>query len=622
MPLASHPATDSSTPPADTRATPSIGVSLTTVAAALIVVSLAARAAIAHRGYLSYDDFPMLSLADANGLVPDYLFGLFNNHLMPAGHLVSWLTLRFGGFGYVPFLVLLVAGQAAVSIALYRLLRLMLLPGWTLLVPLTVFLFSPLTLEATSWWAVGINMLPMQLAMILAVGAQVKYIRTRRPRHLVTLGLSVVLGLAFFEKAMLTVALVFLMTLCLYAPGGPIRAVWTTIRRWWQSWLLLTLISVSFLATYLTISISSLRRPSSVTEVVEFVTQMFGQTLVPGLLGGPWMWFPAGDGAPITATTDALRWVSLAVVVAFIGFTIWRRGTAAARAWLLVLLYTALVAGLLGATRMGSVYSAVAGAVPRYIADVMVVAAIAIGAALCGLRRDGIEGEAPAVRPVPEFLARLRQPVLVGGLVALLASAALTGIRFGDEWSLKAGRDYLANARADLATMPAGTVFMDEPVPEEVVGPLSGPYNMQSRFFAPLESGPVFVTQAREVSVFDKEGHIRPAWVSGVKARPGPLTGCGYQVGKRTTRIPLESSVPAYWHVVRIAYLSDRDTSATVRIGVEKPVGFDVRRGLNAIFLIVWGSGPDVQVDVLDKKSSVCTNEIAVGELNPVPVGG
>ncbi|MEU4419837.1 hypothetical protein AB0F81_04375 [Actinoplanes sp. NPDC024001] len=614
-------ATQTAAPPQTAR-----GPALTVpaVAAALIVAALAIRAAVAYRGYLSYDDYPILSLADANGLSPEYLFRLFNNHLMPAGHLVSWLTLRLGGFDYLPFLALLIAGQALVSVVFYRLLVLMLLPGWTLLVPLTIFVFSPLTLEATSWWAVGINMLPMQLAMILAVGATVKYIRTQQLKHVVTLAAAVLLGLLFFEKALLTVALVFLLAVCLYAPGGPVRAVVTTVRRWWPAWLVLTLLSLGFLAVYLSRSTSSLRRPSSVTEVLDFVGQMFGQTLLPGLLGGPWTWFGVGDGAPITAPAVFAQWLALVLVVGFIGYTVWLRGAFAARAWLLVLLYLVLVAGLLGATRLGSVYSAVAGMVPRYISDVVVVAAIAAGAALCGLRREGFD-DAPAARPVPEAAVRLRprlgRPVLLGSLVLLLASAAFTIVRYGDAWSVKAGRDYLANARADLKRIPAGTVFMDQPVPEAVVGRLSQPYHMQSRFFGPLEDGPIFVTEGREISVFDETGHVRPGWVEGVTAKPGPLQGCGYRVGGKPVRIPLRETVAAYWHVVRIAYLSDRDTSATVRIGADDPVGFDVHRGLNAQFMIVWGAGADLELTVADAATSLCTDEIAVGKLVPAPAG-
>jgi hypothetical protein len=444
--------------------------------------------------------------------------------------------------------------------------------------------------------------------------------RTRRARHLVTLGLSVLLGLAFFEKAILTVAAVFLLTVCLYTAGGPVRGVVTAVRRWWPAWAVLTGISLAFIAAYLSRATSSVRRPASADEVVTFVTQMFTHTLFPGLLGGPWAWMGAGDGAPITAPLPVARWVSLALVLAFVAYTVWLRRSAAVRAWVFLLLYAAIVAGLLGATRLGSVYSGVAGAVPRYIADVVVVAAIAAGVALCGLRRDApvVAAEARAVaRPV----RRPATPVLIGGLAALVLSAGFTGFRFGDEWSVKQGRDYLAAARADLAEAPAGTVFMDQPVPEGVVGRLSGPYNLQSKFFAPLDDGPVFVTKARNLSVFDDSGHVRPAWVQGSRSVPGPQPRCGYQVAKTAVRIPLDASVVDYWHVVRIGYISNRDAAATFRIGTGEIVRFDVSRGLNAMFMVVRGGGQQVELSVLDAGAVVCTDEIVVGSLVPAPAG-
>ncbi|MEU4691604.1 hypothetical protein [Actinoplanes sp. NPDC023714] len=627
---------------------------ITAVAIVLIIVSVTARALIARRGYLSYDDFPLISMAELKPLGPDYLFGLFNNHLMPAGHLVTWLTNELGGFSYGPYLALLVAGQALVAITFYRLLRLMLAPGWLLIVPLAIFLFSPLTLEASSWWAVGVNMLPMQLAMILAVGAQVKYIRTRRRLHLVTLGLSILLGLLFFEKAILAVALVFLVTLFLYAPGGPITAVVQTIRRWWPSWAVLTGISLVFLAFYLSRSTSSLRRPSSVDEVITFVVQMFGHTLLPGMAGGPWAWLGAGDGAPITAPSPVARWIALVVVLAFVAFTVWQRGWAAARAWFLLLSYAAIVAGLLGATRLGSIYSGVAGAVPRYLADVAVVVAIAAGAALCGLRAveavtesgprtagaatasgprtagavtesgprtaGAAAGSGPAA-PRTVIPRRIASPVLAAGIALFVASAAVSTIGFGDAWAVKQGRDYLANARAGLEAAPAGTVFMDQAVPEGVVGRLSGPYNMQSRFFAPMEDGPDFVTKARELSVFDEEGHVRPAWVRGPRSLPGPRSGCGYQLAGSKVRITMEGSVPDYWHVLRIAYLARSDTSGMARLGNGIAVPFDVHQGLNAVFLLVNGGGSTVELTVADRNASVCTDEVLVGDIVPAPAG-
>ncbi|HWS36785.1 MAG TPA: hypothetical protein VN408_29100, partial [Actinoplanes sp.] len=437
-----------------------------------------------------------------------------------------------------------------------------------------------------------------------------------------TLAASVLFGLMFFEKSLLAVALVFLTTLCLYTRGNPVRSLLTTIRQWWPSWLTLTVVSSAFLVFYLARSTSSLRRPSSAGEVVRFVTQMFTDTLVPGLLGGPWLWWPAGDGAPITAPTAIARWTALGVMVLFIAFTVWLRGSEAFRAWLLVLLYTALVVGLLGATRMGSVYSGVAGAVPRYISDVVVVAAVAIGAALCGLNREGAE-------PVPErkraalLSGRFAVPALAAVVALLAASTAVTTWRFGDEWAIKRGRDYLATARADLAEAPAGTVFMDQPVPEEVVGRLSGPYNSQSEFFAPLKGdGPVFVIEARQLSIFDDAGHVRRARVDGVSAPPGPRQGCGYRVtGTKPVRIPLASSVVEYYHVVRIAYLSNQDSGATLRLGAGQAVAIDVHKGLNEMFVLVWGGGNTIELKLLDGTTGVCTDEVTVGQPVPASAG-
>jgi hypothetical protein len=265
----------------------------------------------------------------------------------------------------------------------------------------------------------------------------------------------------------------------------------------------------------------------------------------------------------------------------------------------------------------------VAGLVPRYLGDVLLVAAICVGVALCGLRRVDAADPEPADQPLPGPVRAHPQPfvtALAAGVVLLVASSVYSGVDFGADWASKAGRDYLRTARAELATAEPGTVFIDQPVPELVMPGLSHPWNLQSRFFAPLDDDPVFVTRARRLWVFDASGHVRPAWVKGVKARPGPVPGCGHQVtGGRTVRIPLEATVVDYWQVVRIAYISDRDSAATFRLGTGEVVPFDVHRGLNAMFLLVIAGGDDVELAVGDPAANLCTNEIEIGALVPQP---
>jgi hypothetical protein len=593
------------------------------VAAVLIVAGVLWRGSITIRGFLAADDFPLISQADAASFSVGHLFELYNNHLMPGGRLVMWVVQRLTEVSYWPYATLMIIGQAAVSIAFYRLLRLMLPATWALLVPLCLFLFCPLTLEISAWWAVGLNLLPMQLAMIMAVTAQIRYIRTRRPRHLVALGAWVVFGLVFFEKSLLVVALVFLLTVCLYAPGGPVRGLVAAARRWPLSWLVLAGISVAFLAGYLSLSVSSLREPASGREVATFLQQFFGQSVSSGLLGGPWSWLDTGDGPAVAAPTLTAQRISWVLVLAFIALTLWLRRGVALRAWILLLLYSSLSAGIIGATRLGSAYSGVAGLVPRYIGDVLVVAAICVGVALCGLRRDGDETEPAAALPPPvRDRPRRFGAALAAGTALLVASSLYSGVDFGADWSSKLGRDYLKTARAGLAEAAPGTVFWDQRMPPTIVDPLSTPWNMQSRFFGPLDRDPVFVTQARQLWMFDTSGKVRPAWVKGVQALPGPAQGCGYQVtGGRTVTVPLAGTVTEYWQAVRVAYIVDRDTRATFRLGTGEIRSFDAHRGLNAVFMLVYGGGDQVELTAVDPQATFCTDEIEIGEIVPQPFG-
>ncbi|MEV6812107.1 hypothetical protein [Micromonospora sp. NPDC051296] len=741
-------------------------------ALAMIALSVLWRAHVASRGFLAADDYVLITQAAESDLTVGHLFSLYNNHLMPGGRLLIWLTTEYVGMAYWPYVLLMAIGQTVLGIASFQLLRRLLQPSWLLLLPLGVLLFSPLTLEATTWWAVGVNMLPMQISMVLAVSAQVGYVQTRRKRHLVTLALAVLLGLFFFEKSILVVPLVFLLTAAFYAEGGPVRTIWTTIRRWWPSWLLLTVLSLGFLVAYLGGSESSVRRPESAGEVFSFLTQMLGSTVIPGLVGGPWQWLGAGDGAPVAAPPQLGTWVAWTIVVALVVATV-RHRRRAGRAWLLLGAYLVLVAAMLAATRLGSAFSGVAGGVPRYVSDVVVVAAICLGVAVVGLARpprtageidpsaaDGqpatptdhrepvdeetrdqvappipvqpvttpavptappapvrsaqparvvsrpgvIHAEAPIdpePDPVPEAPPELipapgpdaaatsaagpgpdpashsdpepattpdavppsrepdrsppndpsrparpaqpgttasgpgepPRPGLLGALperyreavnvalalvlVAVCLGTAWTTSRYSDEWAAKSGRSYIDTVRIEMASAPPGTVFFDDPVPDNVVPRLSSPYNMQSRFFRAFGTRPTFVDEADHVSVLDGLGRIHVATIIGSTIQPGPQEGCGYLAATgQTVRMPLNEPRDEWHWVVRIGYLSSADGTATLRFG-SGTAEFPVKRGLNQRFFRIIGGGDAVELTVTGGDVSLCTNEISVG--NPAP---
>ncbi|WP_372433712.1 hypothetical protein [Micromonospora coerulea] len=589
------------------------------VAFVLIMVAVAWRAGIATRGWFSQDEFVIAAQASAADLTVDHLLRTFNNHLTPGGLLVAWLMVRVAGFASWPWVLLLAAGQAAVGVAFYRLLRDLLRPGWGLLIPLCMLLFSPLTLEATSLWMVGLLMLPVLLAMVLAVAAQVRYVRTGRSRHLVAVALWVVFGLAFDSKALLIVPLLYVLTACLFATGGPTRSLVSITRRYWPAWLMLAAVSAAYLALYLKRPAGALNGPRSPGEVLTFIGDLVGTTLVPGLLGGPWRWTYAGDGPPLADPYDVTMWLSWAVLLTLVVVTVrWR--PSALRAWTLLLSYVAMVAVLFAATRLGNVLSPLAGLVPRYVADVVVVAALCVGVALLG--RSDAEEDDVASWPVPTVL---REPgAFAVGLIAMIMVLATVGIgtlwstaRFGDNWRTKHGRDYLSTTQFELAAAPPDTVFLDDIVPDRVVAGYFWPDNLQSHFFRPAELKPRFVTDAESPSMFDDTGRIRPAAVQGRRNVPGPDETCGHRIdGGRTARILLDGPVPEWPWVVYFGYLSSGDSTVTFRLG-EASHQFAVRRGLNQIFFRLEGGGPAVEVTAADPSVVICTKVITVGDLVP-----
>jgi hypothetical protein len=589
------------------------------VAIALIVASVAWRAAIADRGWFSQDEFVIANRAIDTGLTPDFLLGVFNDHLMPGGLLVAWLLVRVDGFEGWPWLLLLVVGQAAVSVAFYRLLRSLLRPGWALLVPLCMFLFSPLTLEVSSLWMVGLLMLPVQLAMVVALGAQVRYARTGRHRHAITLVLAVLFGLAFDTKALLIIPLVFLFAVFLLSTGRTFASIWSAIRRFWVGWLALAAVTAAYVPYYMSLPRPQLQQPGSPSGVVTFVVDLIGTTLVPGLLGGPWVWEYAGDGPPLVATPDLGIWLAWAALLTLVVVTVRSRRTAS-RAWLLLFTYVAMVTTLFVVTRLGGALGTLGALVPRYVAEAVVVAALCVGVALLGLR-DRAEKDT-AVWAVPPAL---REPgAYAVGLVAAVIAAVtvsmgtMTSIaRFNDNWQTKHAKAYLDTTQAELATMVPGTDLVEDTVPYQVVAGYFYPDNLQSHFFRAAPLRPTFVTETEAPSMFDETGRIRPATVQGIDILPGPDDGCGHQAGFGTAaRIPLRAPAADWPWWVYVGYLSSGDSTVTFRLG-EGSHRFEVRRGLNQIYFRVQGAGDAVQLTVHDPAVRLCTRDITVGRIMP-----
>jgi hypothetical protein len=578
----------------------------------LIVVAVVIRLVVALQGFLAVDDFVLHGQAAASALTPGYAFRPFNDHVMPGVRVIIWAFERVFGLDYWPYAVVFALGELVIGVLFYRLLRMMVGPGWRLLIPLAVLMFNPLTFESTSFVIVALNMLPMQMATILALGAMYKYTRTRHWRHLISLGAAVVFGLLFFEKSLLIAPLLFVATACIFVQGDLWRSLRRTVTRFWPVWLELFVICGSYIAVYLAESpSSSVRNPGGAGAVMIFLRQV-GQTVATSLVGGPWTWLNTGDSAPAAAPPMIASVVAVVVVLAFIVVTMLRRRRAG-RAWLMAVLYVLLAGALIGATRLNGIAAGAEGMVPKYVADAAPVLALALALALYGMNGE------PANRVRPLTIPRQLTPLIVLAALIIGAGTAYSLYGFAHRWSVKAGRDYVQTAEADLAKAPPGTVFFDEAVPAEVVVPLFYPDNLESHVFSPLKHPPAFVDETSKLSIFDNGGHVRDAYVAGPKIVPPTEKYCGYKVtGTKPVSMPMDNPIYVWPWAVRIAYVASGETTATLRLG-NTTHQFPVHYGPNLYFFHMTAGGNTFQLSVADPKVVVCTFDIAIGTPAPVP---
>ena len=620
------------------RLLPSTDVARRVAIAAGLLLGLQAglRAWVGYRGYFFLDDFAFTgraaqySLSDVHG----YLLQSYNSHLMPAAFVEVWILTALWPLNFVAVVSVNLVLQALVGFLFYRLLRELFGTRPAILVPFAAFLFTPITLPAFLWWAAALNQLPQQLAMITTLLCHTRYLRTGRVRVGVLGAAALLGGLLFSEKTLLTVPLVAAFTLLWFAEGSGRHRIVSAWRRHWRVWIAYLAVGLPYGLYYALEVPSPGRPPAHGDDIVQLFGASFGHALDPGLLGGPWGWRHIGSAGGIADPSGVATWLAGFTVVTFVAVTIaWHRR--AIYGWALAAGYTILNLALLAVSRATFVGPLI-GDEYRYVTDVAVVAFLA--AALAVLRPAGnwvtppspLETRAWAVRltALPAALEvrdAVPRPRAVGVgtalVVAFVASATVSTVRYDRYWSINPARPYLTHLRAALADAPTGTVVYDQEVPGPVAWALLHPYNELSSLVRPLADRPTFLRTGQstpQLAITDPEGHLRRTRVTGIPAVRGPLrNGCGWLLGRDSVRIPLVKTTFGWTWVLHMAYVASADTEATLQAGTTR-AAVPLRRGLNQVYVQVAGAVDAVHFSALAGTATVCTDELTVGTPTPI----
>jgi hypothetical protein len=621
---------------------------VTIVAVGLIVAELAWKAAILRHFYFWQDDFVFFDRALHSGFSWQYLMKVEGGHLDPGPFACSWLLARISLYNWTLVSAVILAILAATGLAMLRLLRTLFGNRPAILIPLVVYLFSPLTIPAAVWWSSAIETLPLQLAACLALDAHVRYVRGRRARHLVASIIWLVAGLAFFEKAMVLPLLLFAVTAAFLTEGGLPGARWPALRSALVTWRRAWLGYASVLVLYAGVFAVQVTRPGATPgrrgaphEVPGLVTGLIKTTFVPGALGGPWRWFPSGVQAFATPPA-VLAWLAVLVAATIVGVSIARR-RAAWRAWAILagwLVLADLVPVIVGrSVLVDPRFRVFLPLDTHYVADAVPILAICLGLAFCPLADQPDHGLVPQAAGVRGTGwrgtgwrgagERASGPLAVGlALGVFLLGSAWSGQSYLRSTTTGPGRAYLANARRAVRSVPRGTPVVDQFAGSALMSALVlGPYGYDSEVVGSLAPGRIRWTRQPDstiagLRVLDGAGALRPAAVVGVVSKLIPDRGGCWPVHGQDIYVPLtglaDSAQDSAQHqaTIRMSYVSSTDQRVVVSFGGRR-AAVTLRRGLDTAYLPAAGSGRSVLIVTPGSARTLCVGSIAVGALLP-----
>jgi len=602
-------------------------------AIAMVIAQVGWRAEFLSRMYFSQQDFFNLDFALRSPLSWRYLTYAGTGHLMIGERAIIWVLARISlydwGLACAVTLALLAAADAAAFVALRTLFG----ERPAILIPLAFYLLSPLEMAALGWWTVALESVPLQLATLMALHCHVRYVRTGRLRPLAGAVAWVCAGLLFSEKGMVVPLLLLALTSGFLAGGGAWAAgLRRALARHWRAWAAYAAALGCYLivlATSLATSVTRPRVPPSAAAVVTFGWGLVRNTLLPGLAGGPWRWWPVpGSWYALGAAPSGLAWLSLAAAVLVIGASVaWRR--VAWRAWLAGAIWVAAADLAPVVIARLNWYPALLALDTRYVADAVPV--LAVCAALAFLP---LAGE-PAAAPAAGISAWARRPEATRPVPAAWRSAAAAAaviVAGGSAWSAVAYRSattgqpaarYIAAAALAAGQAPAGTPVLDSALPPQLRDVTSG----TRAVIGPLAGGRLRWIERPSgtidgLRVFGPGGRLRPAWVYGTASgRPPGGRSCFPGRGGQVF-VPFLRAAPHLTTTLRIGYIweSGAPMTANVIYGTSVEV-LTFLPGLHTAYVPVSGPAGGVTVTGITG-GRLCVGDAEAGGIGPVTPGG
>jgi len=549
------------------------------VALAVAAVPFLVHAWVALHGYFGHDDFIFTyRAAHADPLDFGYLFQDHNGHLVPGTYLLAWILTAIAPLNYAVATIPVLAMHGVVLWLFWLVLTRLFGYRWSLLPAFAVLTASPLILFPTIWWAYGMQLLPILIAMAAALLAHLRYLESGATRHAAHTVGWVLGGLLFNEKAILIAGVLFMVTVLRGDTVGE------ALVRHWRVWVAHLAVLAAFVVVSSALTASqAAEKPVPGKDVAEFAYRAVVDTFLPGILGGPF----AAPGYGSTWATPPLA-VRVAAVVLAVAVIVMSRKVAP---WLFLAGYLAVDIGTVAVTRLADVGPNI-GADPRYLADAVPVAMLCAAFAFRD-RRDH------------------RLPMIVVAAL-LVAGGTVSFVRVAPPLQFREARDYVATANAALAAQP-GIVLYDTTVPNSIILNWFIYDNFTSRVVGLVPAAPTFDRPAETLYQLDDTGQPQPitTLTDSVRGEQGPAPDCGYLVKGEPVRIPLTSPSSGR-RVLKFGYYTGDNGDGVVTVGNTRlPVEF--HSGLHVMYAVVDGDYTHVEVSWNRNLRPLCVTDLEIG---------
>ncbi|WP_406318405.1 hypothetical protein OHA77_13490 [Streptosporangium sp. NBC_01639] len=583
-------------------------------AALLIAASLVLRVLVLRDSYFVEDDLLFVGNAYENDLTLDFVTRVHKGHFMPGAIALTWVLSRIAAYDWLLVAGVTFVAQALLSVLALRLLRTLFGTRAAILPPLALFLFSPLTIPAFGWWAAAINAVPLQLALVLALTAQVRFARGEGARYGRQALAWCVAGMAFSTKGVFVTFLLFaLTTACLTGrETGWVRSMPGEVRRHWRLWSAHVAVLAAYTAAYLARMGTAPGEGATVPKpgvALDLISLLLGRTFPSGAVGGPLAWLPTPAGG-LAGPSDAVVAVSWAVLgVMLVISVVYRRR--ALRAWIVLGGYLILADAISTVVARGS-YTPLVGLESRYVADAAVVFAVCLALALLP-----VSGESDAYRrPRPARSWLTLAAVLTAGAYLVLSVISIEAYR--ETLSGDRVRAYLDTAAAQLAAAPDSIVIYPTPLPADIVLPVNGDRRLSSHLLAPLARPVLRARMAHpepteDARVFNRDGRlVRMSVAPGFFALRGKDERC-MRTLMGAMSFPDAISFGGQNTVGGLAYSAGKAASVTVEVGEERIVLSLRETPMGLIHFPVRGVSRGIRIVMDDPTAPICVTGVALG---------